>query len=558
MIRVKNGMPYIRYTLRQFSRVKQMSKIIVFNDNSTDGTVNECKKYSKVKIINSPYKDHNEVRDRNFILREAKKFDPEWICSLDHDEIFEEPNIYEIIDSLLNPQDPQTLCYIFPLLHHWDSENQWRADGLWGNFLQERMFKNLEGQEIEPISTDNTNLSGCVPWFSLFNTHMPLCRIRHFGNLDRNVREKKYDFYANLYREKGVSPLALGSWEEYYKKLYNKEKLDPEDYALHIKDERGIILHKWADRVSISLNIVTKNNESQIGPLLSLFRKIVDEIVVVDTGSTDNTIEICKSYGANIIKTEWKHDFSYVRNLCIQNSTKEWIIRLDADELVEPDDLLKLWYMACAGEVDAYIFPVRNFLEDPRTTKNAKWFHSQSIRMFRRHSGVKYTGLVHEEIDKSLRDLNLGRQINVAFSSVPFLHFGYLNPKEYLEKKFDYYYKLCLKQIELEPNNFYPYHSVAVHMKHIGRYDEAKKFFHESLKREPKAFLSYAGLAEIAEIENDFDSAIELYTKAYTIDNPLRTQDLTDGFRKKAYELKIKKEIDRMKSEFEKEIQQGK
>ena len=553
-IRVRDGLPYIKYVLEQFSRIKQMSKVVVFDDHSTDGTIKLAKKYSKVHLVNSPFPkdDLNEARDRNFTMNEAKKFNPVWIATLDADEIFEEPKIYDIIDDLLHPDNPQKLCYIFPLFNLWDSPNQWRGDGVYSQFIQGRFYKNLPNQTIGSPGDDKTTLSGCVPWFSYFNTKIVFCRIKHYGTLEKEIREKKCEFYKKLYREKGVTPLALGNWEPYYKQLYKKEKLDPEDFARHIAGEEGIQLYKWPDRASISLNVCTKNNETELTQLLGLLKPILDEIVIVDSGSTDKTLQVAESFGAKIIKTEWKNDYSYVRNLGIENSTCETILRLDPDETVSQEELIRIWYMACAGNIDAYIFPVKNFIENPAVDKNAKWFHSQSIRMFKRQPGIKYTGLVHEEIDKSLKDI-VGKPV-VAMSPVCIAHFGYLNPKEYMEAKFDYYYKLCLKEIKANPNNFYHYHSVGVHMKHIEKFKEAKEYFNKSLELEPRAFLSYSGLGEIAEKEGDFDLAADYYRKAYEVKNPLKIQSLETGYFRKIYEMKSKKALEGIKTEMEEEL----
>ena len=65
---------------------------------------------------------------------------------------------------------------------------------------------------------------------------------------------------------------------------------------------------------------------------LDSVKDYVDEIVVVDTGSTDNTIEVAKSYGAKVFESPWNNDFSTPRNMALENATGDWIIFLDADE----------------------------------------------------------------------------------------------------------------------------------------------------------------------------------------------------------------------------------
>ena len=74
---------------------------------------------------------------------------------------------------------------------------------------------------------------------------------------------------------------------------------------------------------TLSLCMITKNEEKNISRCLDSIKDIVDEIIIVDTGSTDKTIEIAKSYGANIYHYKWNNDFSKARNVSLQKATKD-------------------------------------------------------------------------------------------------------------------------------------------------------------------------------------------------------------------------------------------
>ena len=88
---------------------------------------------------------------------------------------------------------------------------------------------------------------------------------------------------------------------------------------------------------TISLCMITKNEENYLEQCLDSAKEIADEIIIVDTGSTDKTKEIAKSFGAKIVDFKWNEDFSEARNESLKHATKEWILVLDADEEIDPE-----------------------------------------------------------------------------------------------------------------------------------------------------------------------------------------------------------------------------
>ena len=88
--------------------------------------------------------------------------------------------------------------------------------------------------------------------------------------------------------------------------------------------------------------MIVKNEEGHLGQCLVPVNGILDEIIIVDTGSTDKTKEIAKKFGAKIFDFKWIDDFSAARNSAISHSTKDWILMVDADEVIEKEDLEKI------------------------------------------------------------------------------------------------------------------------------------------------------------------------------------------------------------------------
>lgn len=94
--------------------------------------------------------------------------------------------------------------------------------------------------------------------------------------------------------------------------------------------------------ISISLCMIVKNEEDVLKRCLECFKDIVDEIIIVDTGSTDKTKEIAKEYTKKVYDYEWINDFSMARNFAFSKASKEYTLWMDADEVIEKEDQEKL------------------------------------------------------------------------------------------------------------------------------------------------------------------------------------------------------------------------
>jgi len=82
----------------------------------------------------------------------------------------------------------------------------------------------------------------------------------------------------------------------------------------------------------LSLSMIVKNEEPFLAHCLDSVRGLVDEMVILDTGSTDGTLEIARAAGARVFQSPWRDDFSAARNASLEKATGDWILILDADE----------------------------------------------------------------------------------------------------------------------------------------------------------------------------------------------------------------------------------
>lgn len=148
--------------------------------------------------------------------------------------------------------------------------------------------------------------------------------------------------------------------------------------------------------MSLSVIIIVKNEESSIRECLA---SVVwaDEIIVLDSGSTDQTVAICKEYTDNVYETDWP-GFGPQKNRALQYATKEWVLSIDADERISYDlqtEIKRVIQMP--KRYDAYSMPRRsNYCG--RYMKHSGWWPDRVMRLFRRGKADFSNDLVHERI----------------------------------------------------------------------------------------------------------------------------------------------------------------
>lgn len=149
--------------------------------------------------------------------------------------------------------------------------------------------------------------------------------------------------------------------------------------------------------MKISACIIAKDEAENIKRCIKSLEKHVDEIIVVDTGSTDHTVEIAKSYGAIVSHYPWENDFAEARNFAIVQATGNWIVFLDADEylVLPPNANLYDFLQAVDTKYNAILTKLINIDVDQQN-KVLDFFYT--IRIFRHQCGLRYQGKIHEQL----------------------------------------------------------------------------------------------------------------------------------------------------------------
>ncbi|GEO26216.1 hypothetical protein AAC03nite_20010 [Alicyclobacillus acidoterrestris] len=145
-------------------------------------------------------------------------------------------------------------------------------------------------------------------------------------------------------------------------------------------------------KVKVAATVLTKNNERTIPACIEALQSSVDEIVVVDTGSTDSTVDLVKAYDVRLVQFEWSHDFSEARNFATSLADADWVIAIDSDEFLVNEDVDSI--RTIAGLYDDKNCVV-SLIQMNRTANGIE--HFATSRMFKKSTGVKWENAIHEE-----------------------------------------------------------------------------------------------------------------------------------------------------------------
>ena len=177
---------------------------------------------------------------------------------------------------------------------------------------------------------------------------------------------------------------------------------------------------------TISLCMIVKNEEKFLSNCLKSIENFVNEIIIVDTGSTDKTIEIAKSFNSKLYYYEWDDNFSNARNFSIEKATMDWILVLDADETLSTID-----QKIISKEINSKINNVAYMLNTINESSTGVDIQSFVPRLFPNHKNIYFKNPIHEQITESLEKINF----NLVKSKAKINHVGYNSEKVDQDKK---------------------------------------------------------------------------------------------------------------------------
>lgn len=297
------------------------------------------------------------------------------------------------------------------------------------------------------------------------------------------------------------------------RQLFQKARIDEEALRDHIVKNYPALV-SWCRYepekestpagVSISLCMITRDEEKNLPRCLDSVKELVDEIIIVDTGSKDRTMEIARGYGAKVLRFEWKGDFATMRNLALKEARHPWILHLDADEELESLDRETL-RLVLDQSAEGLAVVLRN--HQPAGDM-VRYLDERQIRFFRNKPSIRYRNKVHEQIGPSI--LEQGGEIVDA--NIIIHHYGYEKNNEQRARR---NLQMLSSELRERPDDAYVLFKLGETYKALNDFSHAAEFLKKALRNpggnignEIKEMI-YLRLAQIELSNSAYESAVE-------------------------------------------------
>ncbi len=228
---------------------------------------------------------------------------------------------------------------------------------------------------------------------------------------------------------------------------------------------------------SLCLCMIAKDEEAFLKKCIESVRDIVDEIVVVDTGSADNTAKLARELGADVYPYTWEDSFALARNYAMSKAKSDWLLLLDADERLERADHEALLSFIRTTTFDGAHLRIRNYTgsysPDQYSLHNA-------LRLLRNNGQYRFHGAIHEQITSEHTD-----NISARFTTldVTVHHFGYLDDVVKRKDKRKRNLPLLEKQLEADPDEPFTLFNLGNEHLSLKDYQKAISYYEASLEK---------------------------------------------------------------------------
>ncbi|MGL5271792.1 MAG: glycosyltransferase [Selenomonadaceae bacterium] len=224
--------------------------------------------------------------------------------------------------------------------------------------------------------------------------------------------------------------------------------------------------------IKITACVIVKNEEQEIGCWIKNMQIFADEQILVDTGSTDHTVEIAEKAGIKVYHYKWDHNFAAAKNYAIEQANGDWIVFLDADEYFTPETVKNVRRVIAREHlredaVDAILCPIVNIDVDQN---NIEMNRFMNLRLFRNKSYLRYTGNIHEGIRHQGQELRIF--IEKKFLEV--YHTGYSTKR--IQAKLQRNLDLLLKDIAINGEGIQHYRYLVDCYQGLGEHEKAIKY----------------------------------------------------------------------------------
>ncbi len=274
--------------------------------------------------------------------------------------------------------------------------------------------------------------------------------------------------------------------------------------------------------------MIVKDGARDLAECLASVRGFANEIVVADTGSTDESAQIARSAGAKVFSIPWENDFAKARNLSLAQVTSDWVLMLDADERLDPNAASILPALLANENVAGYQVIIRNYVNSLDTKiwdrparpndseyaparDAAAYVDHENVRLFRRDPAIYFTGRVHETVGWQI----LNSKRTIAHSRLIVHHLGMLRSAEERARKLLFYRDLGRQKVKDMPQNSQAHFELGVsELENFGNLQDALVSINQACVLNPQFGVAwfFAGVCHFR--LGDFSNALRSFQRA--------------------------------------------
>ncbi len=262
--------------------------------------------------------------------------------------------------------------------------------------------------------------------------------------------------------------------------------------------------------LDLTLYLIVKNEEIHLEQCLSSFQGIWKNLLIVDTGSTDRTKEIATKYGARILDFEWIKDFSAARNFALENIESEWVMMVDADDIIEEDDKAQL-IDEFSKNVPKHDVTMMAYIYhgDKNNQKLVHYFP----RIWKAQNGYRYHRPIHEALDHNEKGAH------VQFLEIPIIHAKKIDHRLSIDRNLE----MLNQHLKQNPQDDLSLLYLGLEYQDLGDLETANQYFQKCIEAKPSDLLriyevhtrrgvNHMKLGKIIEARQDFEKAISTNT----------------------------------------------
>ncbi len=260
-------------------------------------------------------------------------------------------------------------------------------------------------------------------------------------------------------------------------------RVGPGPFAVDVAPEGGLRLRLDLARPKISLCMIVRDNARTIAPCLASIRPWVDEMIVVDTGSVDETPRIVESFGAKLYHFPWCDDFSAARNESLRHATGDWLFWMDSDDTIPPEcgrGLRELVENQYDPSVIAYVMQVHclGSLEEEQAGMGLEAV--DHVKLFRNLPELRFDGRMHEQILTAINRME--EHVRIQATNLYVVHSGSDRSPAGQAKKLERDMRLLLMELAERPEHTFTLFNLGMTQLHLSRPADAADYLRRSLR----------------------------------------------------------------------------